>query len=474
MYLQFLLFIANAFLPNGEILRMPCKTFANFSVVLHGHSLDATYRTLENLDEQMCKTECIIEGQCKSININKDMGICQLNDKSAQNPNDRVKTDAKSGWTYFSTRYDEKHVGELCRATDPCRTGEQCFDTCTCPGYQCIDFDECTTGVHNCNSNASCINAYGSFSCQCNPGFVGNGTMCTENIAYKKPSSHSSTSTIERILLVASFGNDGNRTGEWQGCSITAEDLEPWWQVDLTRQAAVTSIRIKNAATWGQEKINPFDVSVGDDSSNGGQNNALCVKDGTLVSGELRKFDCPRLLLGRYVTVFLKRQQFLQVCELEVYEENIAYKKPSSHSSTATIFGIPLVASYGNDGYPTWDWERCSVTELNYSPWWQVDLTRQAAVTFVRIKNAAAWDPERINPFDVSVGDDSSNGGRNNALCVKDGTLDRGELKKFDCPQILMGRYVSIFLNRQEHLQVCELEVYEDSAFKKPSEQSTK
>eukprot|EP00795_Rhopilema_esculentum_P005469 gene5469-biopygen456 len=294
-----------------------------------------------------------------------------------------------------------------------------------------------------------------------------------ENIAYKKPSSHSSTSTIERILLVASFGNDGNRTGEWQGCSITAEDLEPWWQVDLTRQAAVTSIRIKNAATWGQEKINPFDVSVGDDSSNGGQNNALCVKDGTLVSGELRKFDCPRLLLGRYsyyhatkcavkTKKLVWRSLGTAIRLIEVQKlENIAYKKPSSHSSTATIFGIPLVASYGNDGYPTWDWERCSVTELNYSPWWQVDLTRQAAVTFVRIKNAAAWDPERINPFDVSVGDDSSNGGRNNALCVKDGTLDRGELKKFDCPQILMGRYVSIFLNRQEHLQVCELEVYE-------------
>eukprot|EP00795_Rhopilema_esculentum_P005468 gene5468-biopygen455 len=141
--------------------------------------------------------------------------------------------------------------------------------------------------------------------------------------------------------------------------------------------------------------------------------------------------------------------------------ENIAYKKPSLQSSTSIIYQIPLVASYGNDGYPTWDWERCSVTELNYSPWWQVDLTRQAAVTFVRIKNAAAWDPERINPFDVSVGDDSSNGGQNNALCVKDGILDRGELKKFDCPQILMGRYVSIFLNRQEYLQVCELEVYE-------------
>ena len=90
-----------------------------------------------------------------------------------------------------------------------------------------------------------------------------------------------------------------------------------------------------------------------------------------------------------------------------------------------------------------------------------MDLTRQAAVTSVRIKNAATWDPHRINPFDVSVGDDNSNGGQNNALCVKDGRLASGELKNFDCPRLLLCRHVTVFLNRQEHLQVCELEVYE-------------
>ena len=90
--------------------------------------------------------------------------------------------------------------------------------------------------------------------------------------------------------------------------------------MDLTRQAAVTSVRIKNAATWAPHRINPFDISVGDDRSNSGKNNALCAKDGRLASGELKKFDCPRLLLGRYVTVFLNREEILQVCELEVYE----------------------------------------------------------------------------------------------------------------------------------------------------------
>ena len=41
------------------------------------------------------------------------------------------------------------------------------------------DINECTTGTHNCDSNASCTNIYGSFTCACNSGFRGNGISCT-------------------------------------------------------------------------------------------------------------------------------------------------------------------------------------------------------------------------------------------------------------------------------------------------------
>ena len=40
------------------------------------------------------------------------------------------------------------------------------------------DINECMTGSHNCNSNASCSNTNGSFLCSCNDGFSGNGTSC--------------------------------------------------------------------------------------------------------------------------------------------------------------------------------------------------------------------------------------------------------------------------------------------------------
>ena len=45
-------------------------------------------------------------------------------------------------------------------------------------GDDCNDIDECNTGDHNCDSDASCSNDHGSFECSCNVGYEGNGVDC--------------------------------------------------------------------------------------------------------------------------------------------------------------------------------------------------------------------------------------------------------------------------------------------------------
>ena len=40
------------------------------------------------------------------------------------------------------------------------------------------DRNECNTTTHGCHVNASCNNFDGSYFCQCNQGFTGNGTHC--------------------------------------------------------------------------------------------------------------------------------------------------------------------------------------------------------------------------------------------------------------------------------------------------------
>ena len=41
-----------------------------------------------------------------------------------------------------------------------------------------LDKNECTNGESNCDVNATCTNLIGSYKCDCNTGFTGNGTHC--------------------------------------------------------------------------------------------------------------------------------------------------------------------------------------------------------------------------------------------------------------------------------------------------------
>ncbi len=41
------------------------------------------------------------------------------------------------------------------------------------------DINECQTGTHDCDVNADCQNADGSWNCVCKIGYSGSGTACT-------------------------------------------------------------------------------------------------------------------------------------------------------------------------------------------------------------------------------------------------------------------------------------------------------
>lgn len=41
------------------------------------------------------------------------------------------------------------------------------------------DINECLQGGNNCDSNATCNNTIGGFSCSCNIGYYGDGVTCT-------------------------------------------------------------------------------------------------------------------------------------------------------------------------------------------------------------------------------------------------------------------------------------------------------
>ena len=42
-----------------------------------------------------------------------------------------------------------------------------------------LDIDECSVMMDICHADANCTDMEGSFTCQCNNGFIGDGINCT-------------------------------------------------------------------------------------------------------------------------------------------------------------------------------------------------------------------------------------------------------------------------------------------------------
>ena len=92
---------------KGELLRLPCKSYANFSIIKHDNALQGSViTTLLFLTDNQCKSMCIMERKCKSFNreIGGDMR-CELNDKTTEDWKDNVTAVARPGWTFKSTDY---------------------------------------------------------------------------------------------------------------------------------------------------------------------------------------------------------------------------------------------------------------------------------------------------------------------------------------------------------------------------------
>ncbi|OCT75090.1 hypothetical protein XELAEV_18034080mg [Xenopus laevis] len=98
-------------------------------------------------------------------------------------------------------------------------------------------------------------------------------------------------------------------------CSHTYQDSEPWYRLDLIKNYAVSSVVIVNRMDCCSERLKGAQVRVGNSADN---NNPIC---GTIsdVSQATITLYCHGMV-GRYLSVVIPgRQEFLTLCEVEVY-----------------------------------------------------------------------------------------------------------------------------------------------------------
>ncbi|XP_051263510.1 fucolectin-4-like [Dicentrarchus labrax] len=284
-----------------------------------------------------------------------------------------------------------------------------------------------------------------------------------QNVALRGKASQSSVQEFRSAYNAI----DGNRDYNYAAgsCTLTDEQTNPWWRVDLLEPYIVTSIIITNRGDCCAERIDGAEIHIGNSLQDGGVTNPVVGVISRIPAGRSLKMTLTGLAEGRYVTVaLLGSKKVLTLCEVEVYGyraptgENLALQGKASQSSLYSYLGDASHAIDGNRA-SAWTQASCSHTGPDFNAWWRLDLGKTHkvfSVTITNIKEASS----RLNGAEIRIGDSLENNGNSNPRCAVISSIPGGFTQNFQCNG-MDGRYVNIVIpGRTEYLHVCEVEVY--------------
>jgi len=280
---------------------------------------------------------------------------------------------------------------------------------------------------------------------------------------------------------------DGNtETAFGKGsCTHTKKTKNPWWYVDLQKDAAVSRVMVWNRSDCCGDKLNDFQVRVldkdidmtkpeewTDASVCGGKNKVDARETGPKVVNCEKKE-------GRFVAIDLMKTEYLVLCEVKVHGEytNRNYL-PWDKSWVAYQTGTQMINK--KSGYPinpVKEWASkstdfgkgsCSLTANQENPFWFVDLGKEIAVSRVTIFKLLADKELGVQPnmmnFQVRVGNKKpgviGTGGAltnfmANPLCAQNQIAkDAADSVHVDCGS-KRGQYISVNLIGKHSLSMC-------------------
>ena len=109
------------------------------------------------------------------------------------------------------------------------------------------------------------------------------------------------------------------RDGNIKSYTRTNQQVNPWWQLDLGRSKQISKIQIYNRHSGKTNRLNKFDILIGNDPK--GESFSKCKQEQDMTDVMERMFDCDGGdMIGRYIRVVQRGyNQILTLGEFIVY-----------------------------------------------------------------------------------------------------------------------------------------------------------
>ncbi|XP_078665730.1 fucolectin-like [Branchiostoma floridae x Branchiostoma belcheri] len=145
-------------------------------------------------------------------------------------------------------------------------------------------------------------------------------------------------------------------------------------------------------------------------------------------------------------------------------EINVALNKAASQSS---LYGPRYPAERavdGNTGTNLFHRRECTHTNLEYQPWWKVDLGDTYVISHVTVINRGDCCGERLKDFMIRVGHNEDISKNEQCGDTYTDIPEDGAILDIQCTTPMSGRWVSVQLSgRRDYLSLCEVQVFSTS-----------
>jgi hypothetical protein len=309
------------------------------------------------------------------------------------------------------------------------------------------------------------------------------GSSSVSSLAQGRPATQSST--LPGYATAGAGGAvDGSTDGNFGNGSVTATNQDPgaWWQVDLGASATVNSVVIWNRTDCCSSRLNDYWVFVSDIPFGPSDTPATLQNRAATFSSHQTAAPNPSAAIGfggtagvsgRYVRVQLTGTDYLSLAEVQVFgtggvpaATNVALGKSAAQSSTLPGYAT-AAASAAVDGNRDGNFFNGSVTATNLdpSPWWQVDLGASTAIGSIVIWNRTDCCSSRLNDYWVFVSDTPF--GPSDTPVMLQNRAGTFSIHLFGPPNpsttitgSMQGRYVRVQLSGANYLSLAEVQVF--------------